>query len=443
MQNNDVLSAIEKVYAPTIIREATARLAQEVQKQYQGPLRLLCVLKSGIIFFADFMRELTVEVRCEYVGDTEVILSGDVLVIDAWIRDHAAHQALMCSIPSARSVALIGPADFYAFPRIQKVQARAPIRIDLAGGTLDMWPLHLFLTEPVTCNVAIGMYAETILSAELAAPSWTLNGEVFDKIPQDQGLITQALKYLAQRLDCTQLAIVLETKAESPIGAGLGGSSALAITLIAACDALVQKFQGGVLLSHAELVATVRDLETRVIAVPAGEQDYWSACKGGGSELVWCPGGVQHRALPHHIIQGFLDRSRLYYSGVSRNSGINNWLLFQDCINQKNDVRACLQQISDNTHTLIQCLLQEDWWGVLAAIRQEMKLRCMLASTMTTPELDAAFMRAESLLPGVAVKICGAGGGGCFFLFHPEMKDLDLKLRQLPLGSVSDGLRVC
>ena len=35
----------------------------------------------------------------------------------------------------------------------------APTRIDLAGGTLDIWPLYLYFDNPPTLNAAIDLYA--------------------------------------------------------------------------------------------------------------------------------------------------------------------------------------------------------------------------------------------------------------------------------------------
>ena len=37
----------------------------------------------------------------------------------------------------------------------ERVEARAPTRIDLAGGTVDLWPLFLLHDDPVTVNAAI------------------------------------------------------------------------------------------------------------------------------------------------------------------------------------------------------------------------------------------------------------------------------------------------
>ncbi len=36
------------------------------------------------------------------------------------------------------------------------VEVFAPARVDLAGGTLDLWPLYCFHTGSVTVNAAVG-----------------------------------------------------------------------------------------------------------------------------------------------------------------------------------------------------------------------------------------------------------------------------------------------
>src|ERR1700720_4730290 len=44
-----------------------------------------------------------------------------------------------------------------------RIESRAPTRIDLAGGTLDIWPLYLFHEGAVTVNCAITRYASCII----------------------------------------------------------------------------------------------------------------------------------------------------------------------------------------------------------------------------------------------------------------------------------------
>ena len=38
-----------------------------------------------------------------------------------------------------------------------RVESRAPARVDLAGGTVDIWPLYLFHPGAQTVNIAIGL----------------------------------------------------------------------------------------------------------------------------------------------------------------------------------------------------------------------------------------------------------------------------------------------
>ena len=44
------------------------------------------------------------------------------------------------------------------------ITAIAPCRIDLAGGTLDIWPLYLFHSGAVTVNFAVNILARCTLA---------------------------------------------------------------------------------------------------------------------------------------------------------------------------------------------------------------------------------------------------------------------------------------
>src|SRR6185369_7416341 len=41
--------------------------------------------------------------------------------------------------------------------------SKAPCRVDLAGGTLDIWPLYLYHDNAVTLNFAVNRYASCTL----------------------------------------------------------------------------------------------------------------------------------------------------------------------------------------------------------------------------------------------------------------------------------------
>ena len=44
-----------------------------------------------------------------------------------------------------------------------RIASKAPTRVDLAGGTLDIWPLYLFHPGAVTVNAAITRYASCVI----------------------------------------------------------------------------------------------------------------------------------------------------------------------------------------------------------------------------------------------------------------------------------------
>ena len=46
-----------------------------------------------------------------------------------------------------------------------RVTSQAPCRVDLAGSTLDIWPLYLFHHDAVTVNFAVDRYTSCDVSS--------------------------------------------------------------------------------------------------------------------------------------------------------------------------------------------------------------------------------------------------------------------------------------
>ncbi|MEO5971485.1 MAG: hypothetical protein ABIQ95_16295 [Bdellovibrionia bacterium] len=383
-----------------------------------------------------------------------------------------------------------------------RISSRAPTRIDLAGGTLDIWPLYLFVANPITVNLGINLYAEVTLVQGSAASQADTQGYVTLKsvdqkleiklpwkafasgeapvLPPGLELHYKLLRYFLEKKR-TQGSLnfnkefsknlLLSTTANSPAGAGLGGSSTLSIAMVGALsswaslnsneneDNLEVNLEDIKTLDPAKdgqsFIDVVRDVETTVIRVPAGLQDYYGAMYGGLQSLHWGIGTHDREYLPENLISELQDRILLFYSGKSRNSGINNWLLFKDFIDNKNEVRAKFEKISTATHYLKKSLLERDWAKVGQAIAQEWEVRKTLSPEITTPEIDIAFAAAKQLAP-VSGKICGAGGGGCFFIYLPtEASDertllksriealfAEQKMQRLEFQGVSRGLEI-
>jgi D-glycero-alpha-D-manno-heptose-7-phosphate kinase len=295
-----------------------------------------------------------------------------------------------------------------------RITSSAPTRIDLAGGTLDIWPLYLFHDQAQTLNVAIDLYARAEVTPEpdggivlvsedagetVEAPGW-------DALEADGPL--PLLSRLARHFRADGLR--LATRAESPIGAGIAGSSAMNV---AVCGALAA--WTGTTLDEETFLATVQNIEAQVIRVPTGVQDYRPAYYGGVSTVELNVDRV--RRVPLDVDPRELEaRLVLAYTGASRNSGINNWDVIRRHLDGDRGVFDRFERIRDIAVAMREALERGDWPEVGRQIAAEWANRQALAPGVTTPALDRVIARARAAGAGSA-KVCGAGGGGCLVCF--------------------------
>ncbi len=119
-----------------------------------------------------------------------------------------------------------------------RITSSAPTRIDLAGGTLDIWPLYLFHDDAQTVNVAISRRAECVLTPhtqgrlQLSAADIGASIEVNTYAELENNEANPLLSRIARYFSAT--GMVISTRSDSPVGAGLAGSSALNVALCAA-----------------------------------------------------------------------------------------------------------------------------------------------------------------------------------------------------------------
>ena len=352
---------------------------------------------------------------------------------------------------------------------VLKIRSKAPTRIDLAGGTVDIWPIYLLLDRAITVNLGIDLFAEATLEVARAKSGdgiVTLRSEDQNhesKLKWSElatahahpalDLHLRLLRHFAQTSNKGPgLDLTLSTRAKSPAGAGLGGSSTLNVAITGALATWAWDRAFEPLKDGEKLIEVSRDVETTVIHVPAGLQDYYGAMFGGLQSLNWGAGVHAREWLSDQIFAELESRVLLFYSGQSRNSGINNWQLFKSFIDKDPEVREKFTAITEATHQLKAALLAQNWVAAGDAIRMEWSARKTLASGISTAEMNEAFSRAQKLAPGSAAKVCGAGGGGCFFIYLPEPtaelrskitgEFASLGIRALPFKASPRGLDV-
>jgi D-glycero-alpha-D-manno-heptose-7-phosphate kinase len=177
-------------------------------------------------------------------------------------------------------------------------------------------------------------------------------------------------------------------------------------------------------------IGIAANVETTVIRVPAGTQDYYSAQYGGLSSIHYRPDGIEREALTTDITT-LERRIALCYTGEPRLSGINNWEMTKNHIDGDPDLFASFDRIRDTSVRLREALIANDWTTVGETMRDAYPNRKKLAPNITTPHMD---MLVEKALAngGIAAKVCGAGGGGCiaFFCEDGRRKDVERALAE-------------
>lgn len=300
---------------------------------------------------------------------------------------------------------------------VVRISASAPTRIDLAGGTIDIWPLYLFHAGAQTLNAAISLRARAWIDRrdddriELVSED-THRSVVLEASEAREDPTLPLLGRLVDRFGATGLR--LTTRGESPAGAGIAGSSALNV---AVCGALARFV--GIELTPEALLEIAKDVEAQVIGVPTGLQDYRPAMYGGIAALELDAGSTRRVALdvdPADLAR----RIVLCYTGEPRNSGTNNWEITKRHIDGDPHVFDCFERIRDTAAAMRKALIAGDWDGTARSLATEWENRKRLAPGVTTPAIDGLI--SSALAAGAqAAKVCGAGGGGCLFcLAKPE-----------------------
>lgn len=305
-----------------------------------------------------------------------------------------------------------------------QIFAKSPCRVDLAGGTLDIWPLYLYHANAVTLNFAVSLYTSCRIT-ERAGKAITLKSldqkleETYDSIETLVAAKKHRHPLAAQVVKHFRPAggLLVETNSESPQGAGISGSSSMLISTVSAFNRLC-----GTRHPIERVREIAQNIEAQVISVPTGCQDYYPAMYGAVSAIELTVAGIRRQPLPVNL-EELNSRFVLAYTGKPRNSGINNWEVTKLHIDGDKPVIRNFARIAEIAHAMRGALESGDWPSTAKLLRDEWNHRKNNAPTITTEVIDhliASTRRSGAL----AAKVCGAGGGGCVvFLCEPGAKE--------------------
>jgi D-glycero-alpha-D-manno-heptose-7-phosphate kinase len=315
---------------------------------------------------------------------------------------------------------------------VRRARTAAPCRADLAGGTLDIWPLGLLHPGAVTVSMALGVEVE--LEADLGGDAgWvshtTPRGEVrrLERADASRDLTAAVAFALVE-----EGGVRVRVAKQAPYRSGLGGSSAYGVALARAIAECLDRVPDA-----ADLVALVRDLEAIVLGVPTGVQDHWAAVRGGVLAVHPAPGDVRVERLDIDLDR-LAERATVYFTGIRHRSGMVNWAVIRRRLDGDPEVVSAFDDIAAAAGDCRAALIAADDDAVADAVRREWAARRRLAPEVAPPELDRV-IDAATAAGASAVKACGAGGGGSLVVWHPSGAR-DVIVRRL--NAVSDGGRV-
>lgn len=333
------------------------------------------------------------------------------------------------------------------------LEASAPLRADLAGGTLDIWPLYLLHEGSVTVNLALSIRARAayqpdsrrwrLVAADRDARRSVAAGGLSEAARRSRAGDPFALLLRALAWAGVESPGRVETRVEGPAAAGLGGSSALLIACLGLAVRLADRDP-----SAERLAPLARDLECQVLGFPTGEQDYHPALFGGVQELAHGPGGTRGR---HLDVDPTALSSRLIiaHGGTSHESAPSNWQLLRGRLDGERAYRVGFDAIAAAAREASAALRDADWPRLAAAVDADWRARKLMEPGLAPP----ALRRLEEVGRAAgadAAKGCGAASGGCmlFVVREPQRRQpVEEALREsgaslLPSRVESSGLTV-
>ena len=325
----------------------------------------------------------------------------------------------------------------------QIVWARCPVRIDLAGGWTDtppnclihggdvvniaielnsQPPLQVYVkpcADPVIILRSIDMGVSETLHTRTELLTYNRVGNAFS-IPKaalvlagfGQSELEDELRALGCGMEITLLSAI-------PAGSGLGTSSILASTVLAAISDFANLGWDKNDVCHHTLV-----LE-QMLTTGGGWQDQYGGVLHGIKRLTTTPGTKQTpdtRWLPDTLFTDIDNRQLhlLYYTGILRTAKQILDEIVRGMFLQKAETLDTLAQMRENADMLYDALLRGRMDDYGRCLRRTWALNKRLDAGTNPPAIDRLTSLVDDLCLGY--KLPGAGGGGYLYMLAKDQE---------------------
>ncbi len=308
---------------------------------------------------------------------------------------------------------------------MQRFKVYSPTRVDLAGGTLDIWPLYCLSGEAKTINVALNLSAiaqfevtpSTAFKIEIQSTGIEthrfeapLDRKEIQKLPASlQFPVYVVSTYLSSKSELPPIEIHMSLRSEAPVRSGLGGSSALCVAIVRGMARVFDDFteQGW----QWQMLNWVKDCEAGFLRIPTGTQDYLASLFGGLKCYVSRIGGIEAVKYPDGVLEALSERMVVLFSGEMHSSGLSNWELTKQAIGGDKGILNGLEKIRLLADQLDQELRGHlSWKHIGQYLTEEWNIRrdTLHVETKRLEEI-LEFLHSKKVY---GAKVCGAAQGG-------------------------------
>lgn len=285
---------------------------------------------------------------------------------------------------------------------------KIPLRVGLFGGGTD---LPEFFNEEhgkvvgFTINRFIYIFSSEIESK--AAFKYRLSYRRNEEVMSTDEIKHPLFKAILSEFELSHPRHIT-TMASLPSGAGLGSSSAFAVGLLALVSTVFQKTW-----TPKKLAMEAIRFERTVLGEAGGWQDQLHAAFGGVNSFRFRQSSFQRRSidLSENWRKSINDSSYLVFAGSYRNAHkIEAKKLIEPNLESLRSIRA----IADAGETMLR-KRNADLIGLGELLSENWQLKKSLARRVSSGPLDETYR--EIMRQGAyGAKLCGAGGGGFFFV---------------------------
>jgi D-glycero-alpha-D-manno-heptose-7-phosphate kinase len=303
--------------------------------------------------------------------------------------------------------------------------AKAPVRIDFAGGWSDV-PEFADAEGGAVANAAIALYARVECvggGGGYRIHATDIGERVFLHSPME---VTYDGKLDLHKAALNMLpvpgGVEILTSSEVPAGSGLGASASLDVALLRALSLCREEEYDATEIAEMGFL-----LETSELKLAGGRQDQYAAALGGFHSFLFDGGGVEVRpmSISQEAASDLAEHLLIVYSGQSHFSSQTHDRVWQAYREDRGGMGDAIRAMRDLVDPVVQAVESGDWPELARLIDENWTQQQRLDATIST-EVTRTIEAAVRDAGAWGLKATGAGAGGCLIIAGPRERKTDI-----------------